>query len=121
MVERVKKVLIPFYTDRCNVYEKCVKEGNFTGFEMKILYENAPCRMSAKSYLFGENAGSRGDNVLKISKKIKLFFPPDYKIKPGCRIEVTHMGECTVFGKSGEMNLYPTHNEVMVEIEKDYA
>ena len=121
MVERVKKALAPFYIDRCNVYESVVTDDTLTSFEKKTVYENIPCRLSTKSYLFGENAGSENKNTLKISKKIKLFFPPQYKIKPGSRVEVFHMGEVAVLGKSGDMNLYPSHNEVMVEIIKNYA
>ena len=121
MVERMKKAVKPFYNHTCDVYEKTVKEGEFTRFEEVRKHSSVPCRMSAKSYLFGENAGNNSGNLLGISKKVKLFVPPEYKITPGSRIEIVQGGKKRIYGKSGEMNFYESHNEVMVEIEKDYA
>lgn len=122
MVEKIKKAIEPFYTDLCSVYEKnaVVKDGR-TQFEEVLRYENVPCRMSAKAFLFGENAASEKNNVTGLSKKTKLFLPPEYVVKPGSRIVVESLGQETVFAKSGKMSCYSSHNEVMVELLKNYA
>lgn len=121
MVESVKRAIKPFYTDVGNVYEKKVLDGAFTKFETVLKFKNMPCRVSAKSYLFGENAGSESLNTLNVNKRVKLFVPPEYEIKPGSTVEVTSLDKKRLYGKSGEMSFYTTHNEVMVEIVKDYA
>ncbi len=122
MVERIKRVLDKFYTDRCTVVEVCpVTTDGLTRFYEKTVYENIPCKISVKAFLFGENAAGEGNNLSKVSKKAKLFLPPEYTILPGSRVEIYSKGRKSVYGKSGEMNYYFSHNEVMVEIEKKYA
>lgn len=122
MVERIKKAIEPLYTDVCTVYEKrAVTNGGRTEFEKIIKYDCIPCRISSKSYLFGENAASEKKNLLAVSKKTKIFLPPEYEIKPGSIIEVTSHDKKIVFAKSGEMSFYSSHNEVTVELLKNYA
>lgn len=121
MVEKIKNAIKPFYKDECTVFETRVKTGQRTEFEKEIKYSSVPCRISAKSYLFGENAGKRQKNLLEAEKRVKLFCPPEYEISPGSRIEVFSMGRKILFGRSGQMHHYRTHNEVMIEILKDYA
>ncbi|MBQ8003219.1 MAG: hypothetical protein IJ297_07235 [Clostridia bacterium] len=122
MVEKIKKAIKPLYTDVCNVYEKkpVTREGR-TQFEEALKYKSIPCRISAKAYLFGENSASERNNLLKVSKKVKLFVPPEYVIEPGSRVEVVRNGRKTVFGKSGYVSFYTSHNEVMLELLKNYA
>ncbi|MBQ3111088.1 MAG: hypothetical protein IJC69_08125 [Clostridia bacterium] len=122
MVERAKRVLAPFYTDRCTVYEKTpVNKDGRTHFDERVKYSLIPCRISSKAYLFGENAASEKSNMLFVSKKTKIFLPPEYSIAPGSVIEVISRGRKKVFAKSGEMSFYDSHNEVMVELLKNYA
>ena len=121
MVERMKKALGLLYTDRMNLFEKRVIEGEFTAFERVEKYKNVPCRMSAKNYLFGDKGASEKNNQLAIVKRVKIFFPVEYEILPGSEIEIIRGGRRSLFGKSGEMHSYGTYNTVMVEIVKDYA
>lgn len=122
MVEKMKKALERFYIDRCTVYESApVADSVITKFEDVVKYENVPCRLSAKAYLFGESAAGEGNNLAKITKKAKLFLPPEYVVLPGSRIEITSQGQTNMYAKSGAMNFYPSHNEMMLELEKKYA
>lgn len=122
MVEKVKKAIAPFYTDRCTVYEKrAVNINGRTRFEKTEKYTLIPCRISSKAYLFGENAASESKNLLKLSKKTRVFLPTEYIVEPGSIIEVTTKGHKKVFAKSGDMSFYDTHNEVMVELLKNYS
>lgn len=121
MVERFKRAVKPFYTDRCNVYETRPVKGGLTRFEKVLVLSSVECRASSKSYLFGERAGSDGGNTLTVTKKIKLFLPPEYDIKPGSEVEIIRGERKMLYGKSGEMTFYNSHNEVMVELVKDYA
>lgn len=122
MVERIKKAIEPFYADVCRVYvNDAVTRDSMTRFEKRVVYDTVPCRVSAKAYLFGENAAKKSDNTLKVTKKAKLFVPTEYYIEPGSLIEVYSKGKKTLFCKSGSMSCYSSHNEVMVELWKDYA
>ncbi len=122
MVEKFKNAIEPFYTDVCTVYEKtAVNKDGRTVFEEVKVYENVPCRMSAKAYLFGENVANEKNNITSLNKKTKLFMPPEYVIKPGSKIVVESLGQVSVFAKSGKMSCYNSHNEVMVDLLKNYA
>lgn len=122
MVEKVKRAISSFYTDRCTVYEKrAVNVNGRTRFEKTVKYADVPCRISSKAYLFGESAASESKNLLKLSKKTRVFLPTEYTIAPGSIIEVTTKGHRKAFAKSGDMSFYDTHNEVMVELLKNYA
>ena len=121
MVERMKNALGLLYTDRMNVFEKRVIEGEFTTFEREEKYKDVPCRMSAKNYLFGDKGASKKNNQLTTTKRVKIFFPVEYEILPGSEIEVIRNGRKSIFGRSGEMHSYMSYNTVTVEIVKDYA
>lgn len=122
MVEKIKKAIEPFYTDVCSVYEKrAVNTGGRTEFEETVIYENIPCRISIKSYLFGEKAAEEKENLLEVNKRAKIFLPPEYYINPGSRIKVRTKNRETVYAKSGMMSCYTSHNEVMAELVKNYA
>ncbi len=56
-----------------------------------------------------------------ISQTIKLFINPDVVIAPGSKITVTQSGETEVFKASGKPAKYDTHQEVILELEKDKA
>ena len=122
MVERLKRVLYPFFVDRCTVYEKTpVTEKGRTRFDKSIKYTLVPCRVSAKAYLFGENAAKESKGLLSVNKRVKLFLPCGYDIAPGSIIEIESKGRKRVYAKSGEMNCYSAHSEVMIELLKNYA
>ncbi len=122
MVEKMKKAIEPLYTETCTVYEREAElEDRRTVFKETVRYENIPCRVSMKAYLFGENAGSEKKGYLNVGKKAKIFVPPEYEIKPGSRIEVKSNGKSVVYAKSGQMSFYASHNEVTVETEKNFA
>ncbi len=122
MVERVRRAAESLFTDVCNIYEKrpIVQNGR-TEFEKVCVKKNVPCRVSAKSYLFGENSAEAGDNTAKVSKTVKLFIPADCNIEPGSMVEVTRLGVTEVYIRSGALTRYSSHNEVMIRREKDWA
>lgn len=122
MVEKIKKAIEGLYTEKCTVYEKEAEfENGRTVFREKVKYENIPCRVSMKAYLFGENAGNEKKGYLNVTKKAKIFVPPEYEIKPGSRIAVQSNTNMVVYTKSGQMSRYASHNEVTVETEKKFA
>lgn len=122
MVTEIKKAVEMLFTDMCDIYETkhCVKDG-LTEFTKEKIYSGVPCRISAKAYLFGENAAGRENDLADVRKKVKLFVPSDVIIAPGSIIEVTRLGQRELYKRSGAMMRYASHNEVMVENAKDWA
>lgn len=104
------------------MYEKraYVKDGR-SCFEKKLVYSSVPCRLSVKAYLFGDKAAQNGENFTKFSKRAKLFLPCECVIKEGSIVEVEVGGNTCLYGKSGAVSFYSSHNEVTVEMVKDYA
>ncbi len=122
MVERVRRAAESIFTDVCSIYEKKpVMQNGRTEFETVCVKKNVPCRVSAKSYLFGENSAEAKDNMAKVSKTVKLFIPADCIIEPGSIIEVMRLGVTEVYIGSGVLTRYSSHNEVMIRREKDWA
>lgn len=119
---RAKRAAALLFCDRCSVYEKTpVEKDGRTVFEKRVKYDDIPCRISSKSYLFGESAASSERNLLNINKRVKLFLPPDCEIAPGSTIEVKRLGKVEMYAGSGAMMRYATHNEATVTLMKDYA
>ena len=52
---------------------------------------------------------------------IKLFIAPEIDIKPGSKIDVTHLGVTTSYKRSGNPAVYHTHQEIMLELWENYA
>ncbi len=122
MVEKVRRAAESLFTDVCSIYEKRpVVQNGRTEFEKVCVKKNMPCRVSAKSYLFGENSAEDGDNTAKVSKTVKLFIPADCIIEPGSIIEVTKLGVTEIYIRSGALTRYSSHCEVMIRREKDWA
>lgn len=118
----MRRAVERLYTHRCNVYEKrvSVKDGRSV-FEKALVYSSVPCRLSVKAYLFGDKAAQKKENYTKFSKRAKLFLPCECVIKEGSLVEVEVGGETCLYGRSGAVSFYASHNEVTVEMVKDYA
>ncbi len=122
MVKRVENAARFLMKDKCSIYiKKPVEEDSLTRFETVLKYENVPCAISSKAYLFGENAASENDNLAEAKKSVKLFLPPEYEVEAGSTVEVKRLGKSELYKRSGQMKRYPSHNEVMLELMKDWA
>ncbi|MCD8049266.1 MAG: hypothetical protein LUG52_06655 [Clostridia bacterium] len=118
----MRKACEMFYTDVCDIYvSKPVFEDGRTVVEREKIYSAVPCRVSEKTYLFGENGTSEGDNLSEVSNKVKLFLPPDCEAAEGSEFEVTRRGKVTRYQRSGTMKRFDSHNEVMVVKAKEWA
>lgn len=82
--------------------------------EIQVL-KNQPCRLSLKKTA----AAVQTETVATVSQGIKLFLPPDIKIKPGSKIVVTQNGVTNSYSASGVPAAYATHQEIMLELFKE--
>ena len=57
----------------------------------------------------------------KMVQSVKLFLPSGIIIKEGSKITVSREGREFVYASSGVPALYPTHQEIMLELFKGWA
>lgn len=77
-----------------------------------VVLENQPCRLSFETI----KTTVQSDSVASISQVTKLFVSPDISIKPGSKITVSQGNVTTDYTCSGVPAVYPTHQEIMLEL-----
>lgn len=85
----------------------------------KRLYADQPCRLS-----FSSSSTASGDTVAAVSQNVKLFVSPELVIPPGSRIDVLRPGEVPRtfrYKSSGPAAVYPTHQEIPLELAERHA
>lgn len=107
------------YSGVCTISEfKEFKRANgSTGNGWVPVHENIPCQLS-HSRINTTNPETSAANVEFV---IKLFINPDLEIKPGSKIEVTQNSRTNKYERSGEPAIYPTHQEIMLELVGEKA
>lgn len=116
-----RAVLELLYSDTCTVYVQQEAESDdcLTRFENKVLYADQPCRLS-----FSSSTTASGDTVAAISQSVNLFVSPSLVIPPGSRIDVLRPGEVPRtfrYKSSGPAAVYPTHQEIPLELAERHA
>ncbi len=118
-VVKARKAIEKMYVHTCTIVIKDkVKQKDYsTKLVDKVLIEDQPCRISF-SNIYTVNESSHSG--LK-QQTIKLFIAPEINIKEGSKIIVNHDGIESLFSKSGVPAVYPTHQEINLEIFKDWV
>lgn len=113
-----KKFADIMYTDVCNVYnQQKIKVNNKTKFENVLVIENEPCRLSYDN----PKIAVQTESSTNLSNNVKLFISPDIEVVEGSRIEVVREGKTYQFKCSGMPSMYPTHQEIKLELTEVYA
>lgn len=84
--------------------------------EMVVL-QDEPCKLSFEKI----QAAVQSESAATIVQGVKLFVSPDIFIKAGSKLRVTQDGVTTDYTCSGVSSVYPTHQEIMLELFKEYA
>lgn len=82
-----------------------------------VVLENQPCKLSFETI----TTAIQTETAATISQAVKLFVSPDVTIKPGSMLTVTQNGVTTEYTSSGVAAVYPTHQEIMLELSEDLA
>lgn len=82
-----------------------------------IVLENQPCKLSFENV----KAAVQSDSVASVTQVTKLFLPPDVRIKAGSKITVTQAGVTTNYACSGVPAVYPTHQEIVLDLFESWA
>ena len=118
-LRRARALQERLYADTCTVHavQKLTDpQTHVTGSQWVAVIENQPCRVSFSQFpATGQNATA--DTV---SQSVKLFISPEVAIPAGSRIEITRQGITTAYRQSGQPAMYPTHQELMLELEKEH-
>lgn len=119
-VVKARNVLERGYNGFCDIYEySYVKDSvsKITRSEERLAASNVPCRLSYSS----KNSAKIGAEVTGVSQTIKLFLSPDITVKEGSKIEVRQDNLTRFFKASGAAAIYPTHQEITLELFKEMA
>jgi len=115
-----RKAIEAAYTDRCTVTEHrkaADKKTKLVAWEDAETIKNQPCRLSFKTVKSTQHEGAAEGMV----QSVKLFISPGVVIKEGSKITVSREGREFVYASSGVPALYPTHQEIMLELFKGWA
>lgn len=90
---------------------------HITHTEKVVVLENQPCKLSFESI----TTAIQTEAAATISQAVKLFVSPNVTIKPGSILTVTQNGRTTEYSASGVPAVYPTHQEIMLELSDEWA
>ena len=115
-----RKAVEATYDGTCRIYGmQSVKDPvtKVTRQDEALVQDGIACHLSYSSA--APAAGS--DTVTAVAQTIKLFMTPELTVPPGCRIEVTQQGRAESYAQSGKAAVYPSHQEILLELWKGYA
>lgn len=115
---KAQKAIENLYEDTCDiyVYRQAPNDIGYSEQKRRVLYKNIPCRIS-----YSAIPQATDDEVAKISQSIKLFIAPDIEIAAGSYISINRNGDTIDYAYSGQSAKYKTHQEINLELCKDYA
>lgn len=120
MVSEYKNALRKLWTGRCTVFvlEQKVNEQNGRSEPVEIVtLRDEPCRLSYKSI----PSASQNSEATAVTQAIKLFLSKEIKIPEGSKIEVVQEGVTALYEKSGAAAVYSNHQEITLELFKEWA
>lgn len=82
-----------------------------------IVFENQPCKLSFSSV----KSTDTNNGAANVTLTPKLFISPSIEIKAGSKITVHQDGKEYELSKSGIPAVYPTHQEIVLELFTKYA
>lgn len=115
-----RKIVEATYFGTLTVMEmKKVKgeKSKLTKIEPVVVLENQPCRLSFETL----KAAVQSESAASVTQITKLFVSPDVLLKAGSKITVTQDGVTTDYTCSGVPAMYPTHQEIILELFERWA
>lgn len=93
------------------------ERSKLTKDEEVVVLENQPCKLSFETL----KAAVQTDSAATITQVTKLFVSPDISIRVGSKITVSQDNVTTDYTCSGVPAVYPTHQEIILELFEEYA
>lgn len=82
-----------------------------------VVLENQPCKLSFETL----KAVQQTEAAASTTQIIKLFVAPGVTVKPGSKVTVTQDGVTADYKYSGVPAVYPTHQEIILELFDRWA
>ena len=82
-----------------------------------VVLQDEPCRLSFEKM----QTAVQSESAATITQVTKLFVSPDISINAGSKITVSQDNVTTDYTCSGVPAIYPTHQEIILELFKDFA
>lgn len=120
MVSARRKALETLWRGNCTIKAWQAVEDPITHISTPkevTLYENLKCKLSHEKLT---NASSTGGPA-KIAEQIKLSLGNEYEIPAGCKIIVTQDNVTEEYTRSGKPGIFMDHQEIVLELFKEYA
>lgn len=108
------------YEDTCDVYayrHEPQAGSKLVRPSLVCVMQGIPCRLSFKT----EEAGTRKTGTTAIGQQAVLFLAPEWEIKPGSKVEVLRFGRRIVYKSSGAPAVYPSHQEITLDLWEERA
>ena len=108
------------YSGVCTVTEhrsETDEKSSITRSRETVTLEGQPCRVSFERI----NSAAQSETAAAVTLGAKLFISPDVSIKSGSKIIVEQCGRKAEYCASGEPAVYPTHQEIMLELFKEWT
>lgn len=117
---RCRKAIESFYNGKCTIteHQKIVRENKSTGFVDVVVLENQPCRLSFSTI---NTIVPREDGASTIRQITKVYLAPEINVKPGSKLTITQNGVTADYKHSGEPARYTTHQEIVLELFKEWS
>lgn len=119
-IRKIPNPLKRLWIGKCTIYEYQTVTNPVTHQSVQGLVAvlvNEPCRLS---YNYEQSTNIQSGSAV-VSQSITLFIRPDLIIKPGSVIDVTQHGRTTRFKGAGKPAVYTNHQELIMELDEDYA
>lgn len=115
-----RRALEATYTGRCTIIVHQNVTDDDTGLTSsaeKIETEDVPCKASFEKLA----AVAQTETAAAAVQSVKLFLAPEVRVGSGSKIVVTQEGVTSEYCASGVPAVYPTHQEIMLELWKEWA
>ena len=93
------------------------EESKLTSYKDVIVLEDQPCRLSFETL----KQAAQSDSAAEVTQVTKLFLSPDIMVNAGSKITVTQDGVTTDYTCSGIPAVYPTHQEILLDLFNRWA
>ena len=93
------------------------ERSKLTKDEPVVVLKDQPCRLSFEKL----QTAIQSDSAATITQVTKLFVSPDISIKPGSKMTVSQDNVTTDYTCSGVPAVYPTHQEIMLDLFERWA
>lgn len=109
-----------YYEGSCSIYEfrdVFDEETKITSSQVVPVYESIPCKLSFETL----QTADQTETTAALRQGVKLFMAPEIRVNGGSKIVVTWCGEDREYSLSGEPAVYPSHQEIMLDIFRGWA